>query len=355
MRVLVIGGYGFFGRRLVRLLSSDAQLNVVIAGRSLRDGAALVAELRPSAQAELSATAIDVQAPDFAQALARLGPHVVVHTSGPFQGQDYRVASACIACGAHYIDLADGRTFVSQIGTLDTAAREAQVAVISGASSVPALSSVAVDHLTRDFARVDDINIGISPGNRTERGLSTIQAILSYCGKRLPDAGAGPTYGWSGSRKHRYPAPVGSRCLSPCDVPDLELLPGLELQFLHRGMNVMALMTRLGLVSNWSAYAGALKWAADLFKGIGTDAGAMHVCATGVLPDGQMLSRTWHLVATDGDGPFVPTLAAAALIRKLKSGAEGWPGARPCIGLLTLDDFIHEARGLRIAMAEDAE
>ncbi|OYT86697.1 MAG: hypothetical protein CFE46_14640 [Burkholderiales bacterium PBB6] len=368
MRVLVIGGYGFFGRSLVRLLSSDAQLSVVIAGRSQRDGAALVAELGPSAQAKLSATVIDVQAPDFARALARLGPQIVVHTSGPFQGQDYRVASACIACGAHYIDLADGRTFVSQIGTLDTAAREAQVAVISGASSVPALSSAAVDHLTRDFARVDDIDIGISPGNRTERGLSTIQAILSYCGKRLPDAGAGPTYGWSGTRKHRYPAPVGSRCLSPCDVPDLELLPGhypgaptihfgagLELQFLHRGMNVMALMTRLGLVSNWSAYAGVLKWAADLFKGIGTDAGAMHVCATGVLPDGQMLSRTWHLVATDGDGPFVPTLAAAALIRKLKGSAEGWPGARPCIGLLTLDDFIHEARGLRITMAEDAE
>jgi hypothetical protein len=79
----------------------------------------------------------------------------------------------------------------------------------------------------------------------------------------------------------------------------------------------------------------------------------MHVRATGVLPNGQTCTRTWHLVATDGDGPFVPTLAAAALIRKLKSGAAGWPGAMPCIGLLTLDDFIHEARGLRITMAED--
>jgi hypothetical protein len=238
--------------------------------------------------------------------------------------------------------------------------------VISGASSVPALSSAAADHLTRDFEQVHEIDIGISPGNRTERGLSTVQAILSYCGKPLPDTGAGPTYGWSGSRRHRYPAPVGSRLLSPCDVPDLELLPGryagsptirfgagLELQFLHRGMNAMAWMSRLGLVSNWSAHAGPLKRAADWFKAIGTDAGAMHVSATGVLTGGQVCKRAWHLVATGGDGPFVPTLAAAALVRRLKTGTEGLVGARPCTGILTLDDFAQEARGLRITMTED--
>jgi glutamyl-tRNA reductase len=33
--VLLIGGYGFFGERLARLLSTDAELKVIIAGRSL--------------------------------------------------------------------------------------------------------------------------------------------------------------------------------------------------------------------------------------------------------------------------------------------------------------------------------
>jgi hypothetical protein len=54
---------------------------------------------------------------------------------------------------------------------------------------------------------------------------------------------------------------VGWRLLSPCDVPDLTLLPahypgrpnvrfgaGLELVLLHLGMNSMALLAKWGLV-----------------------------------------------------------------------------------------------------------
>ena len=89
------------------------------------------------------------------------------------------------------------------------------VAVISGASSVPALSSAAADQLERGLRHLQSIDIGISPGNKTERGLSTVRAILSYCGQALP-TGAGPrAYGWLGRWSHRYPAPVGRRWLSP--------------------------------------------------------------------------------------------------------------------------------------------
>ncbi len=364
-RVLVIGGYGFFGRRLVQRLSRIPGLHVVVAGRSQARGQSLVDELRPHAKAGLSCAALDVDAPHFATALGALAPQAVVHTSGPFQSQDYRVAEACIAADAHYIDLADGREFVAGIGRLDRAARARGLAVISGASSVPALSSAAADQLAHGFTRVDHVDIGISPGNRTERGLATVRAILSYCGKALPANAGPPTFGWSGSREHRYPAPVGNRLLSPCDVPDLVLLAsryaghpsisfgaGLELLLLHRGMNVLALLTRLGIVKDWSVHAAALKWLADWFCRLGSDAGAMHVRVSGETAEGVRRSRTWQLVATGGDGPFVPTLAAAALIRKLQGGDAGLVGARPCVGLLTLQDFARESGGLQIAMTE---
>lgn len=194
-----------------------------------------------------------------------------------------------------------------------------------------------------------------------------MKAILSYCGKAIPAHGPIRMIGWSGSRRHRYPAPVGSRWLSPCDVPDLALLPrryagapkvqfgaGLELSFLHRGMNAMAWAARHGLVRDWSARARWLKKAADIFKGWGSDAGAMHVSVSGLRDDDVEASRTWSLVATHGDGPCVPTLAAAALVRKLATG-EGLPaGAMPCVGSLSLEDFEEEARGLNIYMAEVA-
>ncbi len=114
----------------------------------------------------------------------------------------------------------------------------------------------------------------------------------------------------------------------------------------------MAMLTRLGIVSDWSVHATPLKRAADWFKAMGSEAGAMHVSVLGMTAQGIRQTRTWHLVATDGDGPFVPALAAAALIRKLHRGERSLVGARPCVGLLSLVEFAHEAAGLRIEMAE---
>lgn len=360
-RVLVIGGYGFFGSRLVERLSLQSGLHVIVAGRSAEQAAAVVTRLAPGARSTLSSVELDAQSDELPAWLDRLAVRAVVLASGPFQGQDYRVALACSAAGVHYIDLADGRTFVAGIVDVDVAATAAGVCAISGASSVPALSSAAVDELTRGWQRVDTVDIGISPGNRTERGLSTIQAVLSYCGKPIPREGAPPLTGWLRSRLHRYPAPVGWRLLSPCDVPDLTLLPphcvgrpsvrfraGLELVPLHLGMNAMALLARCGLVNDWAVHARWLKRSSEWFKTWGSDAGAMHVTVHGRDAQALTATRRWTLIATHGDGPLVPTLAAAALVRKLAAGQALPLGARPCIGLLTLDDFAREAVGLHI-------
>jgi hypothetical protein len=367
LRVLVIGGYGFFGRRLVQRLSPQADLQVIVAGRSLRQAQATAAALQQPDGAQLTGMALDSAAPTLPAELAKLNADLVVLAAGPFQGANHHVARACIAARVHYVDLADGRAFVVGIAALDSDAAAAGVAVISGASSVPALSSAVADHLAQDFTRVQRIDIGISPGNRTERGIATMRAILSYCGKPVPDMDGKPTRGWSGARRHVYPPPVGARLLSPCDVPDLALLPtryagapairfgaGLELAFLHRGMNAMALLARWGLVRDWSLHAAHLKRAADWFKRWGSDAGAMHVQVSGTMADGRARTRTWHLVATGGDGPYVPTLAAAAWVRRLKQAGPGWGGARPCVGLLSLADFEAETAGLHIRMSEAA-
>lgn len=359
-RVLVLGGYGFFGRRLVDRLSRRSDLRIQVAGRSRTKGKALMRQLERTSMAQLEAIVLDTQTVSLSAELKRLGPHVVINASGPFQGADYRIPSACIDAGVHHVDLADGRDYVSGISSLHESALNAGVSVVSGASSVPALSGAAADFLALDLAEVHGIDIGISPGNRTERGLSTVRGILSYCGKPLPGRPTIPTFGWTGTRRHCYPAPVGMRLLSPCDVPDLTLLPprydgapgvqfaaGLELGFLHRGMNLMAWMARKRLVKDWSRHAFILKAAADLFRHWGSDAGAMHVSVWGRNILGAHVTRTWQLVATQGHGPFVPTLAAAAMVRQLLEGKTA-PGASPCVGLLSLADFAPEMEGLAI-------
>ena len=68
----------------------------------------------------------------------------MVNTCGPFQNANYSVVEECIKQKTHYVDLADGRDFVVGMKKLHEKAKEAGVCVITGASSVPGLSSAII-------------------------------------------------------------------------------------------------------------------------------------------------------------------------------------------------------------------
>lgn len=180
--VLVIGGYGVFGGRLSQALARMPQIDLIVAGRSIEAAGAFCDQHggRP--------LAFDRAAPDLAARIAGAGARVVIDASGPFQayGDDpYALARAAIKAGAHYVDLSDDAAFSAGIGALDQAARGAGVAVISGASSVPGLSSAAVRDLAQGFAEILRIDSVILPGNRAPRGLSVVRAILAQAGRPL--------------------------------------------------------------------------------------------------------------------------------------------------------------------------
>lgn len=158
-RVLVIGGYGNFGSHIARSLAPDPRMRLLISGRSKAKAEAFAARLGGANPVE--GHAIDIDG-DLTAAFDRTSPDIVVHTTGPFQRQDHRVARACIARGCHYLDLADARDFVVSISELDAAARARGVIVVSGASSVPCLSAAVIDHYRPSFARLDAIEYGIS-------------------------------------------------------------------------------------------------------------------------------------------------------------------------------------------------
>ena len=191
MRVLVLGGYGNFGARICKALANHDGIEVLMAGR------------RPAAQVQL-----DTGDPGFSNALRRASPHVVIHCAGPFQGQDYRVARAAIDAGAHYIDLADGREFVANFAReLDAQARAANILAVSGASTLPALSTAVVDTLSARFDAMEELQIAIAPGQRAPRGAATLGAVLCYCGKRFPWLSGGAwrdAWGWQELTRLHY-------------------------------------------------------------------------------------------------------------------------------------------------------
>lgn len=359
LRVIILGATGVFGSRIAARLAHDGRFELLLAGRR----EAPLQELCMSiGDARARIHALDTAAADFPATLAALRPQLVIHAAGPFQGQDYRVAEACIDAGSDYIDLADGRDFVCGFSRLDERARRAGRLLVSGASSVPALSSAVVDALLPRFGALGAIEHAISPGNRTPRGDATVASILGYCGRpiRLWRNGCwNVAHGWMDSRRQRFP--FGRRRVGVCDIPDLELFParypqarsvifraGLELPLLQWATWVMGVLVRLGLIRNLAHHAPALRRMSEWFVRFGSDVGGMLVELRGTDEQGRPLNLCWWLDADAGDGPQVPVTPAIVLARRLAGDLMEAKGAMPCMGLLTLDQIVEGFDGFAL-------
>lgn len=355
-RIIILGGYGNFGKRIVKNLLNYNNCELFVCGRNLTKARVLCETLSQSTTvAKLTPCQLDINSPDFASRLSELKPFLVIHTCGPFQHQDYRVPLACAEARCHYIDLADDRRFVCDFDSLNSIALEKKLFWVSGASSVPGLSSVVINHFLPKFSAIDDVEIAIAPGNRAERGLATVAAILSYTGHPISVFQNGEwqtQYGWMSARRVNFRGSVGKRWLANVDVPDLELFPkffkvknkvtfqaGLELSILHLGMVFMAALAKNKLIKNWQKWARPIVKMSDYFLPFGTDKGSMQVKISGQSTQQTPLKYTWTLYAENGIGPFIPTFSACILAKKLIEDELTAYGAMPCINLYQLEDF----------------
>jgi saccharopine dehydrogenase-like NADP-dependent oxidoreductase len=361
-RILIVGGYGAFGARIAERLARQPGYEIIVAGRNQEAAARIARELGLKAKARVLPAQLNALSAG-PEEIAALAPAVTINASGPFQEQGYALARACIAVRSHYVDIADARAFVTGIGALDGAARAANVSVISGASSVPGLSSAVVQAYAGEFSQLDDIEIGISPGNRFDPGEATTASILSQAGKPhrcLSEGRAVTAYGWQGLTRHSFPE-IGVRLMCDVDVPDLDLIPryypqlkslrfvaGLEVKPFHLGVWGLSRLARAGLVRDLSPLAAPLLALKRAFHFLGSDCGGMFVTLRG-LAGGERREVQWHLIARSGHGPYVPGIAAAVLAKRLIAGTGPPPGAGPCFALFPLADFEAEVADLDIS------
>ncbi|MGP0088574.1 MAG: DUF4166 domain-containing protein [Xanthobacteraceae bacterium] len=358
LKILILGGYGSFGGRLAQLLADVEGLTLIIAGRSREKARAFCAGL--SSRASLLPSRFDRSADVEAQ-LRETAPDIVVDASGPFQsygGDPYRLVQASIALGVGYLDLADDPDFVKGIARFDAAARERGIFVLSGVSSFPVLTAAVVRDLAQDMAHVSSIAAGIAPSPYAKVGLNVIRAIASYGGRpvRLIREGR-PAMGYGLIDSRRYTiGPPGRLPLDPIrfslvDVPDLAVLPDLWPQLrsiwmgagpvpaiLHHALTAAAWMVRLKLLPSLSPLAPLMHQVMNVLPW-GEHRGGMFVAVTGEGPAGEAIERSWELLAEGDDGPLIPSMAAAAVIRRVLDGNRPAVGARPAARDLELADY----------------
>ena len=351
---MVLGGYGNFGARICRALAGDPDVELLIGGRNLSSAEALADQLGQGCEP----VAIDLTSVDLSRVLAHLGAQLVVHTAGPFQQQGYGVARAAAAAGAHYMDLADGRRFVCDFpAALNADFKTAGRCGISGASTVPALSSAVVDQLCEGWQRIASIDICIAPAQTAPRGEATMAAVLSYCGEPIEvweDGKWQTRRGWAKPQRVKF-ARLRTRLGALCDIPDLELFPArygveqrvmfraaVEIGMAQRAFAALASLRALGFIDQPARLAGLLNRAARTIDFMGSSLGGMVVRVEGTDASGALAHRAWHIAADDDHGPEIPCMATILLVRRLTRGQIPQAGATTCMGLLNLTDFEPE-------------
>lgn len=376
MKLLIVGGYGTFGGRIVELLEQEPRLTLVVAGRSLAKADAYC-KGRGRAMARLLPAVFDRDG-DVRPQLAAARPDIVVDASGPFQTygeRPYRLIEACVSERIHYLDLADGSEFVDGVPAFDTPAKEAGVFVLSGVSSFPVLTAAVVRRLSRDMTTVRRIRGGIAPSPFAGVGENVIRAIASYAGQgvRLPRDGK-PAEGRPFTEQMRYTiappgrVPVRSTLFSLVDVPDLRALaalwPGAETiwmgagpvpEVLHRALIALAWLVRAGLIGSLTPLAPLMHWATNRLAW-GEHRGGMFVEVEGPDPAGRSTTRSWHLLAEGDDGPLIPSMAVEAVMRRMLEGRTPAPGARAATRDVELEDYeaLFAGRTIRPGFRNDS-
>ncbi len=368
VKVLILGGYGVFGGRLAELLSNVAAIEILIAGRNFDRARSFCAGRKWQANVR----PLQLDRSELAQSLDVERPDLVVDASGPFQDYGancYGVIEACIQAQVNYLDFADAADFVFGVSQFDAKAKAAGIFALSGVSSFPVLTAAVLREMAKTMEIVS-VEGGVAPSPYAGVGLNVMRAVVGYAGSPIKLQRNGEqTHAVGLGESMRFTIavpghlPLKNIHFSLVDVPDLQVLPpehetlkdiwmgaGPVPEFLHRILNVLARIRSSLWLPSLVPFSGLFYKVLNLMK-FGEHRGGMFVRARG-LRDGEMVEQSWHLLAEGDDGPYIPSMAIEAIIRKSLSGQLPSVGARPATHALELTDYerLFDARSIFTGM-----
>uniref|UniRef100_A0A061RI91 Saccharopine dehydrogenase isoform 2 n=2 Tax=Tetraselmis sp. GSL018 TaxID=582737 RepID=A0A061RI91_9CHLO len=162
-RIIIVGGTGAVGSAVAAHLLSEAtcRIEVVLVGRDKEKGARRVAELSARLQTnhQICFEPLDWRKKDRLRDVIR-GASVVIHTAGPYLGQQPDILQECIRgqipC---YVDLADPLDYIQAAVALSPQAEKANTMAILAGGAFPGFSNViAMECAARLNAPIRDVS-----------------------------------------------------------------------------------------------------------------------------------------------------------------------------------------------------
>jgi saccharopine dehydrogenase-like NADP-dependent oxidoreductase len=218
--IAVFGGYGVFGSLVTRELAG-AGLPIRIAGRDRERAVRFAASLGPRHEGIVADASDPVSC---ARALAGAG--VAVSCAGPFSDLTLALPEACLAAGAHYVDIADDRGWFARLRGMDGRFRERGLTAACGCSSLPGISGALALLAAEWLPEVQRARVTLFIGNANPKGMAAVESAAGQLGRRFP-APQGTLVGFRGREAVDLPQPFGRRVVYDLDSPELDLFPEL--------------------------------------------------------------------------------------------------------------------------------
>lgn len=170
MTIVVAGGSGAVGRRVAERLAPWFPARIVVAGRNRDRAHAVASQVGHGASSEV----LDVTDPTtFAAALGRAGAVVscVEHSEPSF-------VRACLARGAHYVDVTADGEGIAAIESLDALARASGAVAVLSVGLAPGLTNLLAREVCSTLDRVDRLDLGVQLDTLDAHGAAAIAWTL---------------------------------------------------------------------------------------------------------------------------------------------------------------------------------
>lgn len=169
MSLLIYGANGYTGELIARR-AADKQLPIVVAGRSGGPIAALATALSCPAR-------VFSLADEDALRAALAGVRTVLNCAGPFARTAAPLLRACLASGAHYLDISGELDVMEMLAAHAEAARAAGITVMPGAGFDVVPSDCLAAEAKQRLATASELALAFRPSRRMSRGtaITTIE------------------------------------------------------------------------------------------------------------------------------------------------------------------------------------
>jgi len=190
-RILVLGGFGFFGSAIAELLRADG-------------GKPLLASRRAGAD-----VVVDVEDPASLRQALRPGD-VLVDTVGPFQARTEALVEAAIEAECDLIDLSDSVRYSRLVLDREAAIGAAGIRVLTACSTLSTISAAAVRRSSLEAPR--GLTVALAPASRHVAVPGTGGSLLAQVGAPIDVFRGGrwsQATGFGETRGFHMPPPFG--------------------------------------------------------------------------------------------------------------------------------------------------